>query len=334
MPEMTIARDSKLIKVLASQARNERLDSNIVAEANDIIADLAQDLNPQNRHQIAQTVAFTVDELQKNSLDFLSRVADIKTINYGDKAAFNVRTGTIKAYTQAKGATAPRSMVASHQILVPTKQIAVRPAISLLDIKANRVNMGDLIREANDAMTNAKIKDAQKTLQAALAGGTYSSPFFASATGSINKAALDAQIAHFRRLGPVTLMGDIAAISGLAALTGMAFSTTQTQRSEAMIEEYNNNGYIGRYMGCDVIAMTNTFEPNTINPMLDTNYIYIIVGGLTADQKNLKIINEGSVNAMESNNIDDRVEEMLLYQWYGTAFTTGNFPTIGAFKIL
>lgn len=329
-----IYRDSKLIKVLASQAKNERLDSNIVAQANDIINELAQDLNPQNRHQIAQTVAFTVDELQKDSLDFLSRVADIKNIGYGDKAAFNVRTGTMKAYIQAKGSTTARSMVAQHQLLVDTKEIAVRPAISLLDVKAGRVNMADLIREANMAMTNAKIKETQKTLNAAISGGTYSSPFFASATGSINKAALDAQIAHFRRLGPVTLVGDMAAVQGLAALTGMAMSATQTQFSDALINEYNDNGFVGRYMGCDVIAMSNTFEPNTITPMLDTGYIYLVVGGLTADQKNLKLINEGSVNAMESNNIDDRVEEMLLYQWFGTAFVTGKFPTIGAFKIL
>lgn len=334
MSEIRIERDSKLIKVLASQARNERLDSAVISEANDIIMELAQDLNPQNRHQIAQTVAFAVDELQQNSLDFLSHVADIKNIGYGDKAAFNVRTGTVKAYMQAKGATTARSMVSSKQILVGTKEISARPAISLLDIKANRVNMGDLIREANREMTNAKIKQVQNTLVGALAGGSYGSPFYAADSGALNKANLDAQIMHFRRLGPVTIMGDIAAVAQLAPLTGMAFSTTQTQRTDAMIQEFNDNGYIGKYMGCDVIAMTNAFEPNTITPILDPNVLYLIVGGLSANEMNLKLVNEGNVTAMESNNIDDRVEEILLYQWFGSAFVTGKYPTIGAHAIL
>lgn len=331
--DIRIERDTKIVKILAAQAKGERVDSALVAEANDIVRELANDLNPVTRHQLAQTVGFAVDELQQNSLDFLAQTADIKNVGYGDKAAFGVRTGTMKAYIQAKGATTARSMVGAHQLLVDTKEIAVRPAISLLDIKAGRVNMADLIREANREMTNAKIKDVQKTLQSALAGGAYSSPFYATATGAINKTALDAQIMHFRRLGPVTLLGDIAAVSQLANLTGMAFSSTQTQRTDAMIQEYNDNGYIGKYMGCDVVAMTNAFEPNTITPVLDPNYIYIIVGGLSANEKNLKLINEGAVNSMESNNIDDRIEEILLYQWFGSAFVTGVYPTIGAFKI-
>lgn len=333
MSEIRIERDSKLIKVLASQARNERLDSAVVSEANDIIMELAQDLNPQNRHQIAQTVAFAVDELQQNSLDFLGHVADIKNIGYGDKAAFNVRTGTVKAYMQAKGATTARSMVSSKQILVGTKEISARPAISLLDIKANRVNMGDLIRQANREMTNAKIKQVQNTLIGALGGGSYASPFYAVSSGSLNKANLDAQIMHFRRLGPVTIMGDIAAVAQLAPLTGMAFSTTQTQRTDAMIQEFNENGYIGKYMGCDVIAMTNAFEPNSITPVLNPDVLYLVVGGLSANEMNLKLVNEGNVTAMESNNIDDRVEEILLYQWFGSAFVTGKYPTIGAHEL-
>ncbi|MBQ5337244.1 MAG: hypothetical protein J6W65_07385 [Oscillospiraceae bacterium] len=95
MSEINVNRESKLIKVLAAQVRNERVDSDKTEEAAQIVTELAQDLNPQNVHQIGQIVAYTVDELQSKSLDFLGQVADIKNIGYGDKAAFKVRTGGI-----------------------------------------------------------------------------------------------------------------------------------------------------------------------------------------------------------------------------------------------
>ena len=41
MSDINVKRDSKLIKVLASEARGERIDSDRVGEASKIIAELA-----------------------------------------------------------------------------------------------------------------------------------------------------------------------------------------------------------------------------------------------------------------------------------------------------
>ena len=330
MAEIKVNRDSKLVKVLAAQARNERLDSNVVEEANNIISELAQDLNPQNRHEIAQTVAFTVDELQQKELDFLNRVADIKNIGYGDKAAFNVKTGGIKAVIQAKGATTPRSYVADHQILVGTKEISARPAINIVDFRAGRVNMADLIREANRELTNKKLGVIEGVLHDAI--DNFQGPFYGTGNGIV-QATLDAQINYFRRLGPVTLLGDYAAVSQLAPLTGMAVNANTNQFSGNLIDEHNNNGFIGRYIGNEVLSMNNAYEEGSTTPILSEDWIYILPGGLTADARNLKVVNEGGVNAIDSQSIDDMVYEMRLDQWFGAAFVTGKLPTMGAYKI-
>ncbi len=330
MAEIKVNRDSKLVKVLAAQARNERLDSNVVEEANNIISELAQDLNPQNRHEIAQTVAFTVDELQQKELDFLNRVADIKNIGYGDKAAFNVKTGGIKAVIQAKGATTPRSYVADHQILVGTKEISARPAINIVDFRAGRVNMADLIREANRELTNKKLGVIESVLHDAI--DNFQSPFYGTGNGIV-QATLDAQINYFRRLGPVSLLGDYAAVSQLAPLTGMAVNANTNQFSGNLIDEHNNNGFIGRYIGNEVLSMNNAYEEGSTTPILSEDWIYILPGGLTADARNLKVVNEGNVNAIDSQSIDDMVYEMRLDQWFGAAFVTGKLPTMGAYKI-
>ena len=327
-----IERGMKLMNVLAAQNRGERVDSDKIEQANSIVSELLEDLNPQNCHKIAQIVAFTVEELQNKALDFLGSIADEKNIGCGEKAAFRVRTDGIKAYVQAKGATTARSMVTDHQLLVSTKEIAARPAINIVDLKAGRFNMADLIREANQKITEKKLAIVQSVLHNSIQ--TYGSPWFAQSVGSFNPALLEAQVVHFRRLGPVTLLGDIAAVGQLDASTGMAINSNPTMAySGSMLDEHNQNGFIGKWKGADVVGMMNAYDEDGVTPLLDPNWIYIIPGAQSRDMRNLKIVNEGGVNSMASQNIDDRVSEILLYTWFGAAFVVGKNPTSGAHLI-
>ena len=277
-----------------------------------------------------------MDELQKGELDFLNQVADIKNVAYGDKATFNVKTGGIKAYIQAKGSTTKRSYVADRQVSVDTDEISARPAINIVDLRAGRVNMADLIRDANREMTNKKLAVVEKVLHDAI--DDYSSPFYGTGTGIV-KATLDGQLAYFRRLGPVTILGDQAAVAQLTNLIGMQMNPGATganlftEHSNGMIDEQNANGYIGRYNGTAVISMANTYFDGTTTPVLATDWLYIVPGGMTGDARNLKVVNEGTVNAIESQSIDDMVYEVRLDQAFGAAFVSGKLPTIGAYRI-
>lgn len=333
MADINVTKDSKFVKVLTAQAKNERVDSNLVQEANEIVAELVKDPSPQNRHQLAQTVGFAVNDLQQGELDFLNHVADIKNIAYGDKAAFNVKTGGIKAYIQAKGSTTARSYVADRQVTLETVEISARPAINIMDLRTGRVNMADLIREANREMTNMKLAKIEGVLHDAI--DDYASPFYATGTGVV-KATLDAQLAYFNRLGNVTLLGDAAAVGQLSGITGFASYSGQNMivsPSDNMIDELNNNGFIGRYMGANVMKLQNAYKDGTTTPVLAVDWIYILPAGMTGDARNLKVVNEGNVNAFESQNIDDLVYEIRLDQWFGAGFVTGKLPTIGAYKI-
>lgn len=254
---------------------------------------------------------------------------------YGDKAVFNVRTGGIKAYIQAKGATTKRSMVADRQVAVETDEISARPAINIVALRAGQVNMADLIREANREITNKKLEKVEQVLHGALT--SYAAPFYATGTGIV-KATLDAQLAYFRRLGPVTILGDQAAVQQLAGQTGMAMNNGTntdvfTQRSDGMLDEFNANGFIGRYNGAAVVGLENTYFDGTTTPVLATNWLYILPGGMTGDARNLKIVNEGGINAVESQNIDDMVYEVRLDTWFGAGFVSGKLPTIGAYQM-
>jgi len=325
-----VNKDSKLIKVLAAQARYQDVAADQAEEAAQIIAELSEDMSPANRHEIAQVIGYTVNEMQQGALDFLNVVADQKNIGYGDKAAFNVRTGGIKAYFQAKGSTTPRSFVSGKQILVDTEEISARPAINVMDLRTGRVKMADLIREANREMTNKKIKKVEQVLHAAVQN--FASPFYGTGTG-VDKTVLDKIIAYFRRLGPVSIIGDIEAVSKMAGLVGMEMGNSLTQHSDNMINEFNENGFIGKYNGCNVIALANAYEEGSTTPILNPNWLYIVPGNMSSDNRNLKVVNEGGISSMEAQDINDLVFEVRLDQWFGAAFVTGKLPTIGGYLI-
>ena len=330
-----IKRNSGFIKVLASQAAGRYVEPKDVEEAAQIVSELLSDETQDNTKLIAQTIGYAVQELQSGALTFLGDVADVKNIAYGGKAMFNVKLGGIKAYIQAKGSTTARSYVASKQVAVETEEISARPAINITDLRAGTVNIAELIRDANREITAKKLQKIEAVLHAALQG-IGSSPWYAHGT-TIVKATLDAQITYFRRLGPVTLLGDLAAVSQLAGITGMVMNEgaqyPSIQRAPSMVEEFNGNGFIGMYNGCRVVAMQNGYRDDEVTPILNPNWIYIIPGGATGDARNLKVVNEGGVTALASQNIDDMVYEVRLDEWFGAGFVQGKKPQIGAYYI-
>lgn len=333
MAEIKVEKDSKLIKVMAAQVRNERLDSNVVEESAAIVNELAQDMSPQHQHEIGQIIAFTINELQQNSLSFMETFADIRNVALGDRPMYRMKTAGIKAFIQATGATTARSYVTDRQFSINTFEIASRPAINIWDIRMNRINMPDLIRDANKEFTLLKVKYCEKVLHDGLSAyGSYVNPFYGTGTGIV-KGTLDDQLMYFKRLGGVSLIGDAAAVEGLFALAGAPVNNNSVQYSGSMIDEKNNVGYLGRYNGCSVISMINAYEDGKTTPILNPDWIYIISAGVSNDQKNLKVLNEGPTYSMTQQTIDDHTFETELTQRFGAAFVVGSVPTLGAYEI-
>ena len=331
MSEINITKDSKLIRVLADQVRYKCNDGIAMQEADEIGKALAEDYSPQNRHMLANAISFTLTDLQQKSLNFLEPIADMKHIGLDDKAMFQVKNDRgIRVVDMAEGATPPRSYVGQRQITVGTSTIAARPAIHIHDLRTGRVNMADLIREMDRLITLRKMAKVESTLHAAISN--FSRPFYGTGVG-INKTVLDEQIAYFRRIGPVSITGDFAAVSMLAPLTGMAMNSTLTQHSNEQINEFNTNGYIGMYAGNKVLAMENANEDSGTGPLLRTDWLYLIPAGLTPDAKNLKIVTEGDGYTFEAQDINDLTFEMRSEQKFGVAFVTAHNPNMGAYFI-
>ena len=323
-----IERDQKIIKVMAAQVRKERVESDMVEETNEIVHKLAEDMSPQNMHELGQFIAYTIDELQQNSLNFMETFADVRNVQLGDRPMYRMRTKGIKAFIQATGATTSRSKIADRQFSLNTFEISTRPAIDVWDIRMNRINMPELIRLANEEVTHMKLKHVEKVLHTNIA--TYGSPWYATGTGIV-KATLDTQLKHFKRLGNVTIIGD--QVEDIFAITGTQVSPNGVMYSGSMLDEKNNNGYLGRYNGASVVKLQNAYEDDGITPVLNPDWLYIMVSGISKDQMNLKVLNEGQVYSMTQQTIDDHTFETELTQRFGAGYVVGTVPTMGAYYI-
>ena len=325
-----IEKDQKLIKVIAAQVRNERVDSNLTNEADEIVHKLAEDMSPQNIHELGQIMAFTMDETQQKSLDFMNTFADVRNVGLGDRPMYRIPTKGIKAFIQATGATTARSKVTDRQFSLNTFEISARPAIDVWDIRMNRVNMADLIRQANDQFTLLKLKYIERVLHNGVQA--YGTPWYDSGVGGIIKATIDAQLKHFKYLGNVVILGD--AVEDFFGIAGAPINANTVQYSGNMIDEFNRNGVIGRYNGASLVKMQNALDDDGITPILNPDWLYIMVSGISRDQMNLKVLNEGPVYSMNQQTIDDHTLETELTQRFGAGFVVGNKPNIGAYEIL
>ena len=328
MSEIKIYPDTKLVKTLVAEAKGERLDSNIRAEADEAVKTLAADMSPDNRYKMAQVIAFSVNELQREATNFLSLIADMKRVRVGDHAAFETKIPGVRAYIEAKGSTTPRSRNGRKSVILDTVEISARPSVPIYEIQAGRVDMGELINDANREMTNGKIRYAMNVLNTAAAG--WATPFYGTGSGIV-AGTIDPMIVHAMRWGGASLIGDIAVIQKLAALTGFTTTTNTVQFSPAIIDEFHRTGIIGNYKGAAVVQLVNPYQIDGKTPVLDTGMIYIVPNAGDAAMRPLKVVEEGDVFSIDTTNIDDKSYDVNLSQYFGAGIAYGATPFIGMY---
>ena len=270
-----------------------------------------------------------MNELTKPQTDWLNHVADTKRVNYGDKATFKVKMDGIQAFIQAKGSTPARSKIAHKQVSLDTIAVSARPVINLYELRTGRVQMADLIRDAANEMATKETEYIQSVLHAA--ADNWSSPFYGTGAGIV-KTVLLPMIQHWMRTSGVTLLGDIAIISKLAEQTGFTAATTTQQYSSSVIDEVMRTGVIGSFYGARVVNLVNPYLGDNVTPVIDTNRLYVLPSGASADTRPLKVVFEGDVQSTESTNIDDLAYEVRLDQWFGAGIVTGKTPTMSVYK--
>ena len=324
-----IFKDSNIVDVCVAAARKENIDSNVAEEANKLIRELAATPNPHNRYQIAQLVGFAVNEITRPQLTWLNQVADVKNVAFGDKAQFKTRLEGIRAFVQAKGATTPRSKVANKTVSIETIDVSARPVVNRVELQNGLVNMADLINDASYQMElkyNAYVQNALAT-----AAATWAAPYYGTGVGLV-KATLDPMIYHWMRMGgKASILGDIGELAKLAELTGFNAAAGTLQFSPEIINEQNAAGFIGTYVGSNVMQLVNPPIDGTDTPTYSTKDLYILPTAADASMRPLKVVFEGDLQSMDAENIDDLTYEVRLDQYFGVGVAYGDRPYMGVY---
>ena len=325
-----IRKDSQIVEVATAAARHERLDSNVVENANALIKDLASDPNPNNKYQIAQLVKFAVNDIIKRDTNWLDLVADTKRVGFGDKADFDVKLPGVRAFIQAKGATTPRTKNGRKNVTMETISVSARPFINIVELQNGLANAADLINDASYQMEVAINRHVQSVLTAA--ASSWSAPYYGTGSGLV-KATLDPMIIHWiRTTGGAAILGDIAELNKLGPLTGWTSTTNTQQYADQLIVEQNANVFLGTYLGAKAIALANPFaEDGTDAVVFDTNKLYILPTGVDASMRPLKVVFEGDVFSTEATNIDDLSWEIRLDQYFNAGIAYGDRPYMGVY---
>lgn len=328
MAEFNIKADSKIVEVLVAQANGERLDSQVVSDAEKLQAELYNDPNPMNKYRLAQLITFAVNERLPAETNWRSYLADEKQIGDTDEALFRVRHEGIRAFIQADGSTTPRTRVAHKQLVLPTVVVSARPVVGLRELRAGKTKMSDLVVDATREMANAENKYIEATLMAAVS--TWKAPFYGEGAGIV-KTTLNPMIQHWLRTGSAAVVGDISMIQKLAEQTGFTAAQGTQQFSPDTINEFNKTGRIGYYAGASVVQFVNPYEHDGVTPVMNDKILYVIPTAARVEDRPLKVVRKGSILTVDHTDIDEMSYEIRMDQAFGAGIAFGNTPELSAY---
>ncbi len=323
-----VTKDCKFVKILTAQARGENVDSTLTKAVEDEVKRLASSRSPEDMFTLSELIRYPVNEIVNAPINFLSEIADVKRVAYGDKAVFDVELDGIFAFIQAKGATTRRSKIASNAVTLETIASSVRPSMNILDLQYGRISMPRLITKASYELELAQLGYIQSVMTSAAAG--WVTPYYGTGKGLI-KNVLDPMIDRWMRTGGATIIGDISQVAQLAELTGFTAWTGGTQFSPDIINEQNRNGFIGWYRGARVVRMTNPFIAGSDNLALDPSNLYIMPNSADPSMRPLKVVYEGNLFSLPATHIDDLNHEVRMDQYFGAGIVYGDRPYVSVY---
>ncbi len=309
-------KNSAIVEIFANESINRSRELSEVEKSDrkdaiKIIQELASDPNPQNRYELAQIIAYTVDNVIDTRLSYLQYIAEVKNTAFDERPKFKIKTQQIQAFWQAIGSTTQRSKTGYKYSDLKIKELSSRPTAEWAEIASGRYDFAELIRDVNNEFEIKVGQEVQNTLYTAFSA--LASPNYATGAGMVS-TSFDPLLIAMQRFGGgrATIVGDIEAVQKLAGITAVSSRT-----SDDIVNEYNNNGFIGVYKGAPVVVLNNNITGLTgYTTALDRGYIYIVPSATDA-QKTVKVQFAGGTTSQEGQSIDDGSYEMRLDKHMG-----------------
>lgn len=287
----------------------------------------------KNKLTIFQIITETIDAvLPKTVLPTIGRFAEVKTFKQGEKPEFKMRVGQ----GRAKGFITKAALAGSYNVFrldtttieIPTVAYGGACQISIEQFLDGTADFSELLQIVMDELENSVYRESRYAMEALAARMPL------SATRAVS-AGFDPQ-------GMAGLIQSIKSYgSGAQILATERFAATIRAQAgngleyvaEADRNDVRNQGYLGRFLGCDVILLPNAFQDERNSRMtFQDRYAYVLPSGPVngATEKVVKVALEGQTIIQDFNN-RDLSKEMQVYKKMGVAIVT-NTPHLGVYE--
>lgn len=255
----------------------------------------------QNKQMIFEIMATMMDEVMPIKVGkILERFADIKSFRNGDKPRFTVKKGmlNVKRFVTRVAIGGKYERVRLDRDYFDVETYAHGGAVyqSLEGFLTNRESITEVLDLLLQGIEDSIYSDFVTTLN-----GTY------SLLPAANKhTAASFVAADFNRI-----LATVSAYGQPVIFCGPEFAATIVNATgyigTADQADVRNQGYLGRYMGADIVVLPQSFTDatNTVKT-LDPGFAYIFPAG--ANEKPVKIAFEGTTMIRQENKLDWSVE--------------------------
>jgi hypothetical protein len=287
----------------------------------DKFRELAPDFNTYRRNKldIFELIQEVIDEVAPNRIrDVIGMFAEVKTYAQGTKARFKLKKGrnNVKRFITkvGLGGVFERVRLDSDFIDVTTHAYGGAGYVEFEQFLDGTMDFAEL----TDLIIQGIEDQVYKEIQIALIGTYASLP-------AANKHAASSFVATEmkRIINTVKAYGGNATIFCTPEFAG-TITPDANFIADATKAELNDNGYIGRYNGANVVVLPQSFEDATnTTKVFNPQYAFVVPTGGTADEKIVKVALEGQTVVKDVDNADDSME-FKAYKKVGTAVLNVN----------
>ena len=271
----------------------------------------------QNKIEIFAIMSEILTEIEpKKVMAIFDKFAEIKRVPEGTKARFLLKRGVrnVKRFVTRVALAGVYERVRLDRDYIDVETYAHGGAIyqTMEGFLSGRESLTELLGIFMDELENALYDDIMTAIlgleEAALAANKVTGTTFDKT--SFNE-----------------VLNTVAAYGTPVIFTTRAFAQKNLVPaaewvSDVAREEMRNQGYLGRYMGADVVVLEQSFtDPTNSVKVLPENFAFIMPAG--SNERPIKVSLEGDVKIREANR-EDWSKEMQIYRKAGISILNAN----------
>ena len=273
--------------------------------------------------QLIEEIANVV--VPKKVVSEFGSFAEVQSVNPGEKIVFKQRTGVArgKRFVTVAGeyGTYRTFNVDSKDITMSPRVYAGAAILELGDFLCGRVDMSELMDIILEGLSDSIYLEVQNCLKAALSATDRPAANKATVAG-FDSAEFDKIINAVSAYGDTTTIYCTKAFaSTLYNQPGWALSFDK-KTDDKDYSDVREMGYVGRYKGCNVVLLSQSFVDETNGAKLvDDQYAYIIPAG---KEKPVKVGIEGGT-LIDEFRLADGSMEVQAQHMFDVAVVANNY---------